>query len=376
MSNSPFVFGAVGDVLLLRDDPESMFAHTGDFLRSTDIMFGQLESPHSDKGALSSSGPRGAVPNDLRMLPAIVGAGFDVMSIASNHTLDWGADALLDCIDRLRKEGVAVVGGGVNLAEARKPAILERNGTKIAVLGYCSVAPSGYYAARMKPGIAPMRALTYYHPFEEDQPGTPCEIMTFPVKSDLDALLEDVKSAKEIADIVVLSMHWGVHNRRVVIADYQPAVGHAAIDAGADIIIGHHPHILKGIEVYKGKVIFYSLGNFAIDAFTPRVFETFNVDWWHERARVYDMPKPGSEGHYTYREEQRKTFAVKCYISGKKISKVTFVPGLINKQNEPVLYDVGSPEGQDVLDYVKTITAEANIETKFSIDGSEVRVGP
>jgi hypothetical protein len=374
VSQSDFIFGAVGDLMLFRDNPKTMFRHTRDFLRSTDITFGQLEVPHSDKGTLGSSGPRGAVPKDPKMLPAIVDAGFDVLSIASNHTLDWGADALLDCIEHLRSEGVAVVGGGANIAEARKPAILERKGTKIAVLGYCSVAPSGYYAARNKPGIAPMRAITHYHAFEEDQPGTPCEIMSFPVRSDLDALVSDVKAAKEITDIVVLSMHWGVHNRRVVIADYQPVVAHAAIDAGADIIIGHHPHILKGIEVYKGKVIFYSLGNFAIDAFTPKVFETFNVDWWHERAKVYDMPVPGSEGHYTYREEQRKTIAVKCHIADGKIAKVTFIPSMINAANEPVLYDTNSPEGAEVLKYIKDITAGANLDATFALEGSEILV--
>lgn len=235
-----------------------MFDGVRHVIESADIAFAQLESPYSDKGSRGSSGPRGTMPKDVRNYPSIVNAGFDVISLASNHGLDWGLDAMEDLRDRLRRDGLHPVGFGMNLAEAREPVVLERDGTKIAFLAYCSVAPSSYYAVEARGGVNPMRAMTHYESLEPDQPGTPAEIVSFPLQSDLDNLLEDVRKAKQNADVVVLSMHWGIHFARAVVADYQRIVAHAAIDEGVDIIIGHHPHILKGIEVYKGKVVFYS----------------------------------------------------------------------------------------------------------------------
>ena len=85
-------------------------------------------------------------------------------------------------------------------------------------------------------------------------------------------MVEDIKQVRSVADVVIVSMHWGIHFMPAKLATYQKEVGHAAIDAGADLIIGTHPHILKGIEVYKGKVIFYSLGNFAMDSSVTKVW--------------------------------------------------------------------------------------------------------
>src|SRR4029077_1747870 len=137
----------------------------------------------------------------------------------------------------------------------------------IAFLAYCSVLREGDEARQGKPGIVPMRAHTYYKRGGNQseafpQPGTPPRILTVPYEEDLQALQEDIRKAKQQADAVVMSIHWGLHHIPKAIATYQPKVAHAAIDAGADLILGHHPHCLKAVEVYKGKVCFYSIGNF------------------------------------------------------------------------------------------------------------------
>ena len=106
---------------------------------------------------------------------------------------------------------------------------------------------------------------TVYEPAEPDQPGTPAGIRTFAHRADLDALLDSIRSARRRADVVLLSLHWGLHMVRATLADYQIEVAHAAIDAGADAILGHHPHLLKGVGFHRGRPIFYSLGNFAIE---------------------------------------------------------------------------------------------------------------
>ncbi len=192
-------------------------------------------------------------------------AGFSVVSWAGNHCLDWGPDGFNDTIDNLRRAGLRVVGAGAQLAAARAPVIVEQSGVRTAFLAYCSILPAHYWADERRPGCAPMRAFTVYEPIEPDQPGTPARIHTYAHREDLAALCADVEAARAQADVVIVSLHWGIHFVPAVIADYQTEVGHAAIDAGADLILGHHAHILKGIEVYRNKAIFYSLGNFAMD---------------------------------------------------------------------------------------------------------------
>lgn len=371
MTRENVLVDAVGDVLVMRDNPASMFTRVRDELRSADITFGQLETAYSDKGSRGSSGQRGAAPNDVRNRPAIAEAGFDVISIASNHGLDWGADALLDCIDSLKTDGVVPIGVGENIAAAREPAIFDRNGTRVAFLAYCSVAPEGYYAASTKPGMAPMRAITHFEPFEVDQPGTAGRIMTFPVARDLDALVRDVRAAKEKADVLALSIHWGIHNKRAVIADYQSVVAHAAIDAGVDIIFGHHPHILKGVEIYRGKVIFYSLGNFAMDSPTPRYLRDINLDYIHD---VNQGLNPHLDDFHDSKNERRKTVIAKWIVSGERTERVSFVPCLIDDRSEPVPLDPASPEGKDVVQYMTEITEEAGLNATYTVDGQEVVV--
>jgi len=377
MESKTLTLAAVGDLMVDREKPESIFDYSVKVLREADIAFAQLETPYSDKGSAGSSGPRGAVPHDVRNYPALPYVGLDVISLASNHTFDWGQDALLDCAKRLRKDGIAPVGAGKDIDEAREPAILERKGTRVAFLGYCSVAPSGYYAAPGKVGIAPMRAITHYEPFEEDQPGTPCIIKTYPVEEDLQDLIADIEKVRSKADIVAVSFHWGLHFQRATIADYQPIVAHAAIDAGADIIIGHHPHILKGIEVYKGKVILYSLGNFAFDEpMRPRRIGGIRPSWIEKALRVYNMPKPDPETpNYFFHPESRKTMIAKCIITDKKIQRVSFIPALVNKTNEPELLHPSDPRGQDVVQYMRDITNEANLNATYTVVGEEVVIG-
>lgn len=362
---------AVGDVRVFRDEPYTAFQHVRDYFHSMDISFCQSESVYSDKGSEGSSGPRGASPRDLRGYPAVADAGFDVISLASNHTMDWGKDALLDCIDRMRGDGLQTIGAGKDLDEARSPVVFDRDGTKIAFLGYCSVAPSSYYAVPARAGIAPMRAITHYEALEEDQPGTPCEIMTFPVERDLTALLDDIANARELADLVFVSLHWGVHFAPALIADYQPVVAHAAIDAGAAGIIGHHPHILKAIEVYRGRPIFYSLGNFVLD--TNSGYRPTDHFWRNKLKAEY--ARYGAPGPYDERalEEANYSMIAKLDIDDGVLHRVSFRPVVIENKT-PTLYSATDHKGADVLRYVREITETAGITTTFEVEGDDVVV--
>ncbi|MEI9805170.1 MAG: CapA family protein [Pseudolabrys sp.] len=230
------IISAVGDVRIFRKQPETALKHVREIFKRADIAFLPCRSRHTPTRARKVlPGMRGAAPIDVRGYPTFASIGFDVVSMASNHTMDWGQDPLLDAMKRMHADGIQTIGAGSDIDEARKPAIVERNGTKIAFLGYCSVAPKSYYAVPGRAGIAPMRAITHYEALEDDQPGTPCKIMTWPLQRDLDALVADIKRVRSQVDIVAVSLHWGVHHIKGLIADYQPTVAYAAIDAGADI---------------------------------------------------------------------------------------------------------------------------------------------
>jgi poly-gamma-glutamate synthesis protein (capsule biosynthesis protein) len=368
---------AVGDVRVYREEPETTFVHVKDIIHGADIAFCQSESAYSDKGSMGSSGPRGAAPKDLRGYPAFAAAGFDVVSMASNHIMDWGRDALLDSIDRMRRDGMHPVGAGKDIEEARQPVILERNGTRIAFLAYCSVAPVGYYAVPKRAGVAPMRGITHYEMLENDQPGTPCEIMSWPLPRDLKSLVDDVRRVRQQADVVAVSLHWGVHFIRAMIADYQPTVAHAAIDAGADVIIGHHPHILKGVEVYKGKTILYSIGNFAIDKAAGMAGDT---PWKRTRQRIFkehyhvDEHEPEAVGGAVggFQDDRQYSMIAKITVDNKKIQRVSYIPIIINPQNQPVPVSPSDIRGKEVMRYLEDVTREANLNATFRAVGDEV----
>lgn len=381
MASGNVTIAAVGDYNLDEpDNPERIFEFSGDILRKADIAFCQIECPYSDKGSMNSNGPRGAINKDVGNLKAIPAVGFDIVSLAGNHLMDWGQDALLDCIQRLRNDGITVIGAGANIDEARKPAVLERDGIRIAFLTYCSVAPKGYYAAPGKAGVAPMRVITHYEPFEDDQPGTPCDILTFPVQTDLEALLADVKAVRSKADVVILSLHWGVHGLPFKIADYQPVVAHAGLDAGADIVLGHHPHMLKGVEIYKGKVIFYSMGNFAYSR-RPETRADYNnqhdPEWKARRERAWHEAVQGlapreSDVDMGHKGHTRSSMIVKIVIGNKKIQRVSFIPVQINEKDQPVPLSPSDPRGQAIIKELTVATQHVNMNAKFNVDGDEV----
>jgi hypothetical protein len=365
------VISAVGDVRIFRKEPVTALSHVRDIFKRADISFCQSESSYSDRGSQGSSGMRGAAPVDLRGYPTFASIGFDIVSMASNHTMDWGQDALLDSIQRMRADGMQTIGVGADIHEARRPAIIERSGTRIAFLGYCSVAPKSYYAVPGRAGVAPMRAITHYEPLEDDQPGTPCKIMTWPLQRDLDALVADVKRVRSEVDIVVVSLHWGIHHIRAQIADYQPLVAHACIDAGADIILGHHPHILKGIEVYRGKVVFYSIGDFARDFNKDRKPD---VEWNRESEEVYGkLGATFAGGHGKI--EDRFSMVAKIYFDKGQIKRVSFLPIMIELDEsgqQPTVAAASTPRGAEIAAFVKDITCEAGLTASFRAEGDEV----
>ena len=149
----------------------------------------------------------------------IADAGYDVISFATNHCMDWGRPAFFQTISLINENGMAAVGAGANLAEARKPVIkVLDDGTRVGFLAYCSILPQDYWANSERPGANPLRGVTAYVPKEHDQPETPVRMFSFPHPDDLDNMLEDIARLRPQVDILAVSFHWGIHFIPAVIA--------------------------------------------------------------------------------------------------------------------------------------------------------------
>jgi len=206
-----------------------------DFLAGADLTVGNLEGVISDKGHnVGSAYSFRAAP---QMIQGLQAAGFDLVTLANNHVGDWTRVAFEDCLNRLIQVGIGFFGTGWNFSEAHQATIAQVGDVKIGFLAYTNIAPAPMYATDKQSGVA---------------------------KMDLAQLVKDVVTAKQQADIVVVQMHVGVeyaaHPNKT-----QQDFAHTAIDAGADLVVGHHPHVIQDLEQYQNKYIAYSLGNFIFD---------------------------------------------------------------------------------------------------------------
>lgn len=363
---------ATGDIAPDRPLPDECFAATRDALQEADLVFGQLETSFAARGVRLPQA-RHAVLTDPEAAASVGRAGFDVISFAGNHCLDWGNEAFFETLEHLDRAGVAVVGVGRNIEEARRPVLRTLDdGTRVALLAYSSILPMSYWADARRPGCAPMRAHTIYEQIEPDQPGTPPRVHSYPHRDDLAAMEDDIRKAKRDADLVIVSHHWGIHFVRAVIADYQRDVARAAIAAGADAILGHHAHILKGVEFIDGKPVFYSLCNFACDlrmdpehaaSKSFREIQALADDWVPDFDSLYNFP-PAS----------RMSMIARLEIAGGRITGAGFLPLWIDHDAVPRILTADNPRFGEVVDYMRAVTAEAGLRAGFRVEGDVVRI--
>ncbi|HXE40455.1 MAG TPA: CapA family protein [Azonexus sp.] len=233
-----------GDIML-DDGPGRLIGQGGDplqpfadILDAADYRIGNLECPVAESGA-----PLDNKIYNFRAKPRalpVLHKRFDAVALANNHSGDYGHDAFLDTMQHLDNAGIAYFGGGRNLVEAHQPLWIERKGLKIAVLGYNEFKPRSFEAGANWPGIA----------WSED-----------------DQVISDIRSAKAAgADLVIPFMHWG-WERETTPSERQKTLARRMIDEGASLVVGGHPHVTQGAEIYQGKPIVYSLGNFVFDGF-------------------------------------------------------------------------------------------------------------
>jgi len=329
----------VGDLFLVNKFPDKLALATEgvyDLLRSSDAALANLENGLSTTGSPELGGFR--YGGALRGAPSIVGelsrAGITAVSLANNHTGNYGPEALLETMVTLDRAGIHHAGAGEDIERAFSPTYFEAGGQRIALLSLYSY----YYnfgatdnASATAPGVAGSRAydivLGMAGGFDtaardikpyllEPDPGG-AQAVLGPLKEDLDRMVRAIGLARERADLTVLSVHihWGRHTRQDL-PYQQRLLARAAVDAGADIFIGHGPHTLRGIEVYQGKPIFYSLGNFVLRP---------------ARAAAAPAPDIGS------RAGGKETLVARVAASDGRITAVELVPIVIGGNGQPRL---------------------------------------
>ncbi|TVR07306.1 MAG: hypothetical protein EA385_13170 [Salinarimonadaceae bacterium] len=273
---------ATGDIFLGTDDAVGFLEPVAPMIRGADIAIGNLEAPASTLGEPSLEKLAYGSRHILRTKPEVVGllrdAGFHAMSLANNHGMDFGGDALLDTLAHCDAAGIARAGGGRDLDEARSHAIVERDGVRIALVSMTFIyAPVSSPAREDAPGLFCVGVDTAYAVPRNLHlaPGVWPRSVTTTRAADRAAVLESIARAKADADIVVAACHWGLSGFASgsamgvppklgpnFLTDYQREMGHAIVEAGADLVVGHHPHRLQAVEFHRGKLIAYSLGNF------------------------------------------------------------------------------------------------------------------
>jgi poly-gamma-glutamate synthesis protein (capsule biosynthesis protein) len=234
--------GFVGDLMFARDIVNLMqsegasypFERIGELLSGFDLLVGNLEGTFTERGEALAKMYTFRAPPELAS--ALADAGFDAVSLGNNHAFDFGELGLFDTLDALQEAGVSWFGAGADEMSARTPLVLEAGGQRVALLGYSGVGESGF-ASGETPGVA---------------------------RASVEAIGADVRAATQLADYVVMVMHAGIEYTHEP-SDGQRSLAYAAIDAGADVVIGHHPHVLQPWERYGEGLILYSLGNFVFD---------------------------------------------------------------------------------------------------------------
>ncbi len=282
---------AVGRKVQKQKDINYPFLKIQDYLKSADLVFGNLETPITQGREISDF--EMVFRSDPGTEQALKNAGFSILSLANNHTPNFGEQGLMDTFKYLENANIKYVGAGKDKQQTNQPVYIDVKGIKFAFLAYNDpdVAPPSYEASDIRAGTAFMR---------------------------IDKMTEAVKTAKEKADFVIVSMHSGIEYVDKP-DDSQVNIAHNAIDAGADLIIGHHSHVVQTMEQYKGKYIFYSLGNF-----------------------VFDQPQS---------QETKDGLTIKVYFTKDKINKIYILPIVMESFAQPKMAEEG--EADKILQRLK-----------------------
>jgi poly-gamma-glutamate synthesis protein (capsule biosynthesis protein) len=353
-----------GDLILDERDPDHWLSGIAPALRAQHVAIGHLEVPHTRRGhELAGDVPAPAADPDH--VAALARAGFHAVSLAGNHVADWGAEGIADTIAALERAGIDHAGAGATLAAARAPAYLERSGKRMALLSYNCVGPEGSWASDTRAGCAYVRVAS-----ADGRPTAPAAPLERIDAESLAAFAADIAAARASADVVIASLHKGITHTPARLAPYERPIAHAAIDAGADVVVGHHAHIARGIELHRGKVIFHGLGNGCVvtRALAPDQTHPARAAWARRRRELFGFEPDPAYSLAPFHPEAVHALLGRVRVFEDGGIAAGFVPVFVEPPGRPVV--ATAERGRAVARYIERITAEAGLPAMtFRFDG-------
>jgi poly-gamma-glutamate synthesis protein (capsule biosynthesis protein) len=355
-----------GDLILDEPNPDHWLSGIAPALQEADIAIGHLEVPHTTSvDELVGDVPAPAAPPEH--LAALARAGFDAVSLAGNHMADRGPQGIADTIRTLDESKIAHAGAGLNLVEARRPAYLQSGKQTVALLSYNCVGPTQSWATADRPGCS----YIYVWP-AGDGPIAPATPLERPDPESLSQMAADIQQARARADLVIVSLHKGIVHTRARLAPYERSVAHAAIDAGADIVLGHHAHIVRGIEIYRGKPVFHGLGNGCVvtRALSPDQAHPARAAWAKKRRELFGFDPDPAYSLAPFHPEAVNAFLGRVDVDQHGRFRVGLRPINVEPPGRPVL--ARDAAFQRVCDYVQQITIEAGLPAlSLNVEGKD-----
>lgn len=344
-----------GDLVLDVEEPDYWLAGIAPALREADLAIGHLEVPHTRRGLeLHGDVPApGAPPENL---DALKRAGFHAVTLAGNHIADCGADGIADTVERLRTLGIGCCGAGGSLAQARQPALLSFRGRRVALLSYNCVGPEAAWASTTQAGCSylPLRTA-------DGSPIAPAADLRDLAPEAHEILAADIAAARTRAGLVVVALHKGIVHTPARLAPYERPLAAAAIAAGADLVVSHHAHILRGIEFHAGRPVFHGLGNGCVvtRALSPSQDHPARAAWARRRRELFGFePDPRYELAPFHPEAVHAALAVVRWRADGGL-ECGIRPVFVEPPGRPVC--VGDVRAEAVIAYLQRIGSDAGL---------------
>jgi poly-gamma-glutamate synthesis protein (capsule biosynthesis protein) len=348
-----------GDLVLDEPRPDHWLEGIAPALRAADVAIGHLEVPHTiHRSELRSDVP--APGADPAHVPALARAGFHAVSLAGNHMADCGAIGIADTIAALDGAGLAHCGAGANLGQARAPCFLTRGTRRIALLSYNCVGPEESWATETRAGTAFVRVETVDG--SRIAPAAPLDRANV---ASLAYMAEDIlrlradREGKET--LIVVALHKGIVHTPARLAPYEREVAQSAIDAGADIVIGHHAHIVRGIEFHRGKPIFHGLGNGCVvtRALSPDDNDPARAAWALKRQKLFGFTPDAAYHLAPFHPEAVNAMLGRVRVNDDGSVQAGFTAVRVDAPGRPRIAE--PHEARDISRYIQRITAEAGL---------------
>ena len=360
-------------ILSMEGDPCYYFEPVEKLFAEADLVFGHLEAPHTDRPNYQGQYIAPAAP--MKNIVGLKYAHFDAVTLAGNPTFSYGEPGVEDTIKWLEENGIGHVGAGMNIDEARRPLILEREGVKFGFLSYDSTAFRSA-ANPAKAGAAYVDIITYHR--STSFPGGRPTTMTFIEPWSLEAMREDIRALRSKCDILTVVLHKGL-GFSSELADYEYLLPRHAIDEGADLIVANHSHVLKPVEFYKDVPIYHCLGNL-VCVFPWEVHSMFHVQ--PETTLGKSKVRPRGTGaaraildpdapNYPFPSKEAMIGKIIVDVDEKKIVDARILPLYINNEGQPIVHG-RDDKGETVLATMERVTAENGLNGKYKWDGDEI----